>query len=193
MQVLSLRASVVPWAQQEPQLDWSRTWLITGSQAGQLTRESKLTGRVALAVDTFLWAESVHSGPRRSHEALDFLEGITGELVVGAGGLGGVHVVNILNMASQVYGGLGHEQVHDGLLSAEFKSIASTSWVIEVNLRGVGFGIVDSGLESWEQGIKLVELHVTSVCGMLNCDFANATDVVLFSKKFVDFASAGEG
>jgi len=39
-----------------------------------------------------------------SHQALDFLQGSTSEFVVGFGGPGGVHVVNILNMGGQVNG-----------------------------------------------------------------------------------------
>merc|ERR1719192_837018 len=44
MHMRSLKASVVPWAQQEPQSDWSRMWPITLAHFGNAVRASKSVG-----------------------------------------------------------------------------------------------------------------------------------------------------
>jgi len=125
-----------------------------------------------------------------SHQAPDFLKGSIVEFVVGFGGPGGVHVVNILNMGGQVKRGLSLEQVNDVLLRTKLKSQACCSWVIEANLVQ-GIVLSDFFIKGWKQGVKLVELNVTTGCGVLNCHLADAADEVLFSKELVDLVRAG--
>jgi len=48
MQSLSLKASVVPWAQQDPQLDWSLMCPMTEAHWGHCYRASKVSGRALL-------------------------------------------------------------------------------------------------------------------------------------------------
>ena len=51
MQALSLSASVVPCAQHEPQLAWSRTWFMMLAHSGHAVLESKFSGNVAFSVN----------------------------------------------------------------------------------------------------------------------------------------------
>jgi len=128
-----------------------------------------------------------------AHKLADFLVRSSGEFVIlTSGPCSCGAVVNKLDVRGEVLGAFSKEHLGDGLLVTEFKGFASSKGCFEVNEFSLTVFLVDTGLESGENGVEGIKLIKSAIGGSLNGVLANAADEVRFGKVFVDLASVGK-